>query len=315
MRLSLRVGSAAALIIIALVLINRQLHTVPGQNPSSFWHFDTTSFQATLRPQSQVAQDSHRKWGSGTNNKLGLSYQTTPIEVPNDGVIVMGKLREEDTAWVSAELAEWRNYVYTVDDTTVATHTPKNKGREALPYLQYIVDHYDDLPAVIVFLHSHRDGWPAAWHTDTMEYSNVDSVRALQRDYVLQEGFVNLRCQLSPGCPDEMKPFRSPPKPGNTGEKHYATAWKELFGNTNVPETIAAPCCSQFAVSKDQVLKRPLSDYKRMYEWVLTNDLPDEVTSNIMEYSWHIIFGREPVFCPDVFQCYADVYGEEVYGF
>lgn len=192
-------------------------------------------------------------------------------------------------------LSRWRNFVYTVDDTSAPAHTPKNKGREALPYLQYIVDHYDDLPAIIIFLHSHRDGWPAGWHTDTMDYSNVDSVRALQRDYVLAEGFVSLRCQLSPGCPAEMQPFRKPPKPGNTGEKHYAEAWKVLFGNDNVPQEIGAPCCSQFAVSRDQVLQRPLSDYKRMYNWVLNNDLPDEVTSNIMEYSWHIIFGKEPV--------------------
>ncbi|KAJ5378109.1 uncharacterized protein N7496_005518 [Penicillium cataractarum] len=309
MRLSLRVGSAAALIIVTLFLFSRRLTT--EQTPKSFWRFDTTSFRAALRP--QPAQDVRgRKWGAGTGNSAVLTFQTTPIEIPNEGIIVMGKLREEDTAWVSAELAEWRNFVYTVDDTSAPAHTPKNKGREALPYLQYIVDHYDDLPAIIIFLHSHRDGWPAGWHTDTMDYSNVDSVRALQRDYVLAEGFVSLRCQLSPGCPAEMQPFRKPPKPGNTGEKHYAEAWKVLFGNDNVPQEIGAPCCSQFAVSRDQVLQRPLSDYKRMYNWVLNNDLPDEVTSNIMEYSWHIIFGKEPVFCPDTFQCYADVYGEEV---
>ncbi|KAJ5261121.1 hypothetical protein N7478_011716 [Penicillium angulare] len=313
MRLSLRVGLATALIIFTLALINRQLHSV-GRDPQSFWHFDTTSFRAALRPQSGLSQDPlHRKWGSGTRHESGLSFRLTNIEVPNEGVLVMGKLRDEDTAWASAELAEWRNYIYTVDDTNAPTHTPKNKGREALPYLQYIVDHYDDLPAIIVFLHPHRDGWPAGWHTDTQDNSNVDSVRALQRDFVQEQGFVNLRCQLNPGCPEEIRPFRSPPKPGDTGEKHYAAAWKELFGNNNVPDTIAAPCCSQFAVSRDQVLKRPLSDYKRMYNWVLNNDLADTVTSNIMEYSWHIIFGQAPVFCPDTFQCYADVYGEEVF--
>jgi hypothetical protein len=107
MRLSLRIGLAAALIIVALVLINRQLHTV-GQAPQSFWHFDTTSFRAALRPPQQTTQDGiRRKWGSGSKKLLGLTYQTTPIEVPNAGVIVMGKLREENTAWVSAEVAEY----------------------------------------------------------------------------------------------------------------------------------------------------------------------------------------------------------------
>ncbi|KAJ6153622.1 hypothetical protein N7470_006581 [Penicillium chermesinum] len=300
MRLSLRVGSAAVLIIIALFVINRNLPTV-DQAPKRFWHFDTTSFRApTLRPQETPQEAARRKWGTGSSNKVNLDWSKTPIEVPNEGVIVMGRMRDQDTAWVGAELSEYMAQLHLHRRRYPPfPATPKNKGREALPYLQFIVDHYDDLPTVCVFLHAHRNGWPEAWHTDTMEYSNVDSVRALQREFVVAEGF----------------PFRNPPKPGDTGEKYYAQAWKELFNNSDVPEVIGAPCCSQFAVSRDQILKRPLSDYQRMYDWVLNNDLPDEITSNIMEYSWHIIFGREPVFCPDVAQCYADVYGEEVITF
>jgi hypothetical protein len=191
--------------------------------------------------------------------------------------------------------SRWRSVIYTVDDVNVPMHTPKNKGREALPYLQYIIDHYNDLPEVVVFLHSHRDGVIAGWHIDTMDYSNVDSVRALQKDFVQQAGFVNLRCQSSPGCPSAIQPFRQPPNLESPGEAHYAAAWKELFPNTPVPREVAAPCCSQFAVSRDQILRRPHSDYQRMYDWVMNNNLPDEATSNIMEYSWHIIFGKEPV--------------------
>jgi hypothetical protein len=102
MRLSLRVGAAAALIIVTLILISRRVGT--EQTPKSFWRFDTTSFRAALR---QPAHDVRgRKWGAGTGDSAVLTFQTTPIEIPNEGIIVMGKLREEDTAWVSAELAE-----------------------------------------------------------------------------------------------------------------------------------------------------------------------------------------------------------------
>lgn len=104
MRLSLRVGSAAVLIIVALFLLNRRFHA-EVHIPRSFWTFDTTSFRAALRPQTQ--QDaSHRKWGIGTAHKVELNYEQTQIVVPDEGIIVMGKLREEDTAWVSQELAE-----------------------------------------------------------------------------------------------------------------------------------------------------------------------------------------------------------------
>ena len=34
-------------------------------------------------------------------------YETTPIIVPNDRVIVMAKLSTEDTSWVSNDLAEY----------------------------------------------------------------------------------------------------------------------------------------------------------------------------------------------------------------
>ena len=192
-------------------------------------------------------------------------------------------------------ICRWRNVIYTVDNLYASRHTPINKGRESLAYLQYIVEHYHNLPSTIVFLHSHKDGWPQAWHTDTLSYSNVESVRSLRTDFVQKNGYVNLRCQETHGCPDEIQPFRSPAKPGKTAEKVYAQAWQELFNNTQVPQVVAAPCCSQFAVSRNQVLKRPRSDYEWFYNWVLMTSLSDELTANVMEYTWHIIFGKDPV--------------------
>lgn len=245
----------------------------------------------------------------------------------------------------------WRNVVYTVNDPFASKHTPRNKGRESLAYLQYIVEHYYDLPSTIVFVHSHKDGWPDAWHTDTFSYSNVDSIRSLQLDHVQKTGYANLRCQNTPGCPDAIRPFRSGPAPSSdpmqrgaaaNAEKFYAQAWRELFNNTQVPEVVAAPCCSQFAVSRKQVMQRPKADYDRFYRWVLNTALSDDVVAGIMEYTWHIIFGRDAVLCvflpfslslfpllapsvrvmymianvhscPDTFQCYQDVYGSAYY--
>ncbi|KAL4773152.1 hypothetical protein BDW60DRAFT_28498 [Aspergillus nidulans var. acristatus] len=304
MRLSYRIGAAALLV--TLVFLVGRLFNFGSQvpRPRTPWVFNVGS-----RPDPTELASWKSRWSTAESGVNPQNYDSTPIIVPNDRIIVMAKLAAEDTNWVSADLTDWRNYIYVVDDPNAPRHTPMNKGREALAYLQYIVEHYDDLPSTMVFIHSHRDGWPGAWHTDTMDYSNVESVRSLQIDFVQRNGYANLRCQETPGCPDEIRPFRDPPRPGKTAEKYYADAWKALFGNTKVPEIVAAPCCSQFAVSRDQVLKRPLSDYQRYYDWVLTNDLPDDITSRIMEYTWHIIFGQEAVYCPDVFQCYQDVYG------
>ncbi|OJK01352.1 hypothetical protein ASPACDRAFT_77125 [Aspergillus aculeatus ATCC 16872] len=334
MRLSYRIGTAA-LLIVAIFLIKRHLDLVQDDSRvQSGWSFNGVSggpgsSDAATNDKSKDAtvpaskeeipvvgggkKDQPAAAADDNDDGIALGsrpvYETTPIIVPNDRVIVMAKLAAEDTAWVSNDLADWRNYIYTVDDVNAAKHTPQNKGRESLAYLQYIIEHYDDLPSTIVFIHSHRDGYPGAWHTDTMEYSNVDSIRALQTDFVQRNGYANLRCQMTPGCPDEIRPFRNPPQSGQTTERVYADAWEQLFNNTDVPEVVAVACCSQFAVSRDQVLQRPLSDYMWFYEWVLTTPLSDKLAAGVMEYTWHIIFGQEPVYCPDSYQCYEDVYG------
>ncbi|KAE8151663.1 hypothetical protein BDV25DRAFT_89756 [Aspergillus avenaceus] len=306
MRLSIRVGSAA-LLILAIFLIKRHIDSIEDDLRiplSSFWRYSGSSTATSSSSQGEKASET-----TDTINVPIQTYETVPIVVPNDRALVMAKLASEDTSWVANDLNEWRNVIYTVDDPNASRHTPINKGRESLAYLHYIIEHYHDLPSLVVFLHSHKDGWPAAWHTDNMDYSNVVAIRNLQTEFVLRNGYANLRCQETPGCPEELRPLRNPPRPGQTTEAVYAQAWQELFNNTDVPEVIGVPCCSQFAVSRDQILQRPFEDYMRYYNWVLMNDLPDDITSRVMEYSWHIIFGQDPVYCPDSMQCYQDVYG------
>lgn len=72
-------------------------------------------------------------------------------------------------------------------------------------------------------------------------------------------------------------------------------AWRALFNNSNIPEVIAAPCCSQFAVSREQVWRRPVGDYKWFQRWLMETELSDDVSGRVMEYLWHVIFGKGAV--------------------
>jgi len=196
-----------------------------------------------------------------------------------------------------------------MDDPTWILHPPANKGREAMAYLTYIIAHYHDLPSVILFLHPHRKGLPQAWHNDAEDYDNVKSVRGLRLDYVRKHGYANLRCAEMPGCPDEIQPFRG--DPDRIFEVPFADAHVALFGgnHSTVPHTIAAACCAQFAVSKAQVLARPRSDYLRYRQWLLDTDLHDELSGRVFEYVWHIIFGKDPVWCPEAGKCLCEQFG------
>lgn len=178
-------------------------------------------------------------------------------------------------------------------------HTLKNKGKEANVYLTYLIEHYNDLPSTIVFLHSHEKGYPMAWHTDADDYSNVNSLRTLRIEHVQKSGYVNLRCNGNPGCPEEILPFREPRDEARTAEIHFAEVWRQLFDERSaegeVPQVVATPCCAQFAVSRDQVLKRPKEQYQHFHRVLMESTLDDEVIGRVYEYLWHIMFGQPAV--------------------
>ena len=183
-----------------------------------------------------------------------------------------------------------------------------------MAYLTYLIDHYDNLPSTIAFLHSHRSGFLLAWHVDAPLHDNVAAMRALQLDFVQRNGYVNLRCNWNPGC-----------KESHRRNKHVTEqVWREVFAGTStpplnstttpffsgdipalsiahnqkslrMPELVGAACCAQFAVSRDQVLQRPRDDYIKFRQWVIDTDRSDASSGRTMEFLWHIIFGKEAV--------------------
>ncbi len=168
-----------------------------------------------------------------------------------------------------------------------------------MAYLTYVIDHYSSLPPIMAFIHPHRSGFWNAWHTDTPLHDNVYALENLQLPFVRQNGYVNLRCNTAPGGCNKAP-----------GRNQHIThqVWQEVFNETSTPHanrsstamadtdpTLAVACCAQFAVSREQVRKRPLEDYVRIRDWVIHTELSDRKSGRIMEYLWHVIFGMDPV--------------------
>ena len=194
----------------------------------------------------------------------------------------------------SPAVISWQNAIYTVNPSSslnTTLTTPQNKGHEAMAYLTYIIDNYASLPATIAFIHPHRSGFLSAWHTDTPLHSNVDALKSLQIPFVQRNGYANLRCNWNPGCREKHRKNAHV-----TGEK-----WRAIFHGTSTGNSedasfqVGAACCAQFAVSRSQVLERPLTDYEHFRHWILDTDLPDAKSGRVFEFLWHIIFGMEAV--------------------
>ncbi|KAI9850673.1 MAG: hypothetical protein M1830_006972, partial [Pleopsidium flavum] len=114
----------------------------------------------------------------------------------------------------------------------------------------------------------------------------IPVLQNLQLPHVVNQGYVNLRCGWTLGCPAEIRPINY----GNGGpiaEKYYRDGFQELFPNSTVPEVIGVGCCAQFAVTKEKLLERPMDDYEHYRQWLLGTSLDDDISGRIMEYSWH----------------------------
>ena len=121
----------------------------------------------------------------------------------------------------------------------------------------------------------------------------------LQIPYVKPQGYANIRCVWTLGCPAEIKPFEASDvaltgAEGQTGSARagsfYKDAFEELFPDKPVPEAVGASCCAQFAVTAAKIRERPRRDYERYRDWLLNTSLADDLSGRIMEYSWHSVY-------------------------
>jgi hypothetical protein len=221
-------------------------------------------------------------------------------------VIVVPKMKKEDTSWLDEEFPDPLKAIYVVDDRKTPLHPPKNKGNEAMVYLSYIIDHYDNLADINIFIHAHR--W--AWHNnDLFNTDTAMTIRHLSDARVIREGYMNLRCMFYPGCPAWLRLNANEEVEEKKEELLVGKAWKELFPNDPMPDILGQPCCSQFALSADRIRAIPLNEYKRLRSWLLKTKLRNSMSGRVFEYLWHYLWTGKNVLCPAMHECYCDGFG------
>ena len=221
-------------------------------------------------------------------------------------VVVVPRMRSDDVSWIQEELPGLEPAIYVADDPAAMMHPPQNKGHEVMIYFTYIVDHYSDLPDIIIFIHAHR------WTHHNIEILGYDSVRMIKRlnnEYVSLKGYVNMRCQWSPGCPEWLHPHETGDILSKQEQVVLTRCWEELFPFNPLPETLGGPCCAQFALSKERILSIPLSRFVFYRDWMLRTPLNDYVSGRIWEYLWQFLFTGEGVHCPSEHSCYCQGFG------
>lgn len=141
----------------------------------------------------------------------------------------------------------------------------------------------------------------------TLSPDGLPMIRNLQLPYIISQGYINLRCVWTLGCPAELQFNRD--STDRPTEAAYPKAFQELFPGQPVPGTVGVACCAQFALTQEKVHERPLKDYQHYRKWLMETDLEDATSGRVMEYSWHMIFGRPAVHCPNASECYCLTFG------
>lgn len=72
---------------------------------------------------------------------------------------------------------------------------PADRAHEAMPYLTFLIDNYENVPAAgVVFVHGNR----FQWHNDHPQYDNLDLLSLLNVEEALKEnGYHNMKCDWS----------------------------------------------------------------------------------------------------------------------
>jgi hypothetical protein len=216
--------------------------------------------------------------------------------------VVLAMTTHQDSRWTAnLKVPNLMIAPYMADNENATFHPVANKGNEAMIYLTYLHDFYNELPDIAIFTH----GQDYAWHIDEiLEQSTANAINKLDLNEVVRRQYVNLRVSWKNACPTwmntsielysrEYDPMLKAEEPLMKG------AFQNIFLNTTVPIILAQPCCSQFAVTKEAIRSVPRERYLAAITWLENTPLPSEMSGRIWEHLWQYLFLQRAVDCPD----------------
>jgi hypothetical protein len=298
---------------------------------------------------------------------------TSPTHDPTKPILIVASTPSENTTWLShpSLTSKYTLCIYAVSSTTstLAPSDPRipiphNRAQESLPYLTFLASNYAYIAThpmqAFIFIHGSR----FAWHNDyPRTYDNLAALRDLNVSAALEmgHGYANLRCDWSVGtCGKGAVPqgsWQTWVMAGVMGtsrrRERSDRELVEVLGPGGIFEgrenglrggdVLRAPCCAQFVVKGENVLRHGREEYEGLLGWLLDgveggrkaagivpSNEDDRIAGRVMSYLWHVLFLPSRVTmkqgvgssdggvnlaelnrmaCPDTQTCYCRLYG------
>lgn len=77
-------------------------------------------------------------YGKGVQDEVENGNDGEKKFVPEKKELVVASMAKDDVRWLEEFFGDWKRNVYVVDDESASLTVPRNKGREAMPFLTYV---------------------------------------------------------------------------------------------------------------------------------------------------------------------------------
>lgn len=251
--------------------------------------------------------------GHGVPNMAPASQQNASLTNRKRRQLVVAKYGE-DVSWLN-KLPKIIDVVVYQSKERTDPHYVENYGNEASKYLQYILEHYDDLPEYLAFVQAGRQDWHDPLPKDNA-LASWDWLSPLRSD-----GIAYLPTKAP--CSIEDSSGGHAPEDSSEGGGDNASlweqkssqmeavreAWPEVFEEElgPLPKRWVTQCCAQFEVTRAAVRQHPKAFYQQLFDWVMrhdkalfaqraagtsSHDAQRRDAGHVLEATWVLIFSQ-----------------------
>jgi hypothetical protein len=173
--------------------------------------------------------------------------------------------------------------IYDKENPNNPYNIPVNKGNEASVYLKYIIDYYDNLSDYTFFIHDDEYAWH---HTGSIIDKYNEAVKSNKKFYN-----INDKCHYNKRNSISKDKYTLLLKWYNNYIEEYIPINKVPNYNDFIYNYYGS---AQFLVHKDLIKNLPKEFYIKIYEWIITTDMPNWLSGRFLEWTWHIFWDIYP---------------------
>ena len=153
----------------------------------------------------------------------------------------------------------------------------ENRGREGETYLSHIIDRYDSLAEYTIFIQDDFDN-----HIPRNDHFVYNTNVMMQHN----QAFYAYPCSWKKGGNPFLRTIENGITDLETFPSPDAILLTTMKFQIPLPILYQTDICAFFIVSRDRILARPVTFYRELREWLLS----DEANGFVLEHMWQLIF-------------------------